>query len=289
MNDGDLVLLHQMADAARQLLGHAARAFDHRVQIIADAVGLQPEFLGAVHQVEHLGRAQQRLGRDAAPVQADAAQMLALDDGDVQAQLRAADRGDIAARPGTDYDHVKDLGGHGRLPPVSRISLTLNYLSTARNRQACRGECRCARNAARCTTRESAQAAVSASTRRADSRPRSTKAASGAVGVARQAPRCGTGNGRTGGSPRGAPGVQQVAGAAFGIRVMHQPHAAVLIAQVFRMHQRHVEELPRRFVDLAGPSPRAIADLGRRPRQRGRWQRPRPCRGTCCARTDRSG
>jgi hypothetical protein len=69
---------------AGELPGHLARALDHRVQIEADALGAQAEFLGAVHQVEHLGRAQQRLGRDAAPVQADAAQILALDDRDLR-------------------------------------------------------------------------------------------------------------------------------------------------------------------------------------------------------------
>ncbi len=79
---GDLVLLEQMPDAARKLLGHPARARHHGVEVIADAIGLQPEFLGAVHQVEHFRGPQQRLGRDAAPVEADAAQMLALDAGD---------------------------------------------------------------------------------------------------------------------------------------------------------------------------------------------------------------
>jgi hypothetical protein len=40
-----------------------------------------------LHGVENLGRAQQRLGRDAAPVEADAAEMLALDDCRLEAEL----------------------------------------------------------------------------------------------------------------------------------------------------------------------------------------------------------
>jgi hypothetical protein len=55
------------------------------------------------HQVVDLGRAQQRLGRDAAPVEADAAQMLALDQRRLHAELRRADGRDIAA--GTAADH----------------------------------------------------------------------------------------------------------------------------------------------------------------------------------------
>src|SRR3546814_10821720 len=47
--------------------------------------------------MEDLGRAQQRLGGDAPPVEADAAQILTLDDRGLQAELRRADRRDIAA------------------------------------------------------------------------------------------------------------------------------------------------------------------------------------------------
>ena len=54
-----------------------------------------------------LGRAQQRLGRDAAPVEADAAQLLALDDRGLQPELRCPDRRDVAAGPGTDHDDVE--------------------------------------------------------------------------------------------------------------------------------------------------------------------------------------
>src|SRR3546814_19507414 len=54
-----------------------------------------------------LGRAQQRLGRDAAPVQADAAELVALDDGGLEAQLGRADRRGIAAGAGAEDDDVE--------------------------------------------------------------------------------------------------------------------------------------------------------------------------------------
>jgi hypothetical protein len=65
-----------------------------------------------LHQAHGLGRLQQRLGGDAAPVQADAAGPLALDARGLQAQLRAADGGDIPAGAGPD-DHQIEFLGHG--------------------------------------------------------------------------------------------------------------------------------------------------------------------------------
>jgi hypothetical protein len=41
----DLVLLHQVADAGIQLLGHPAGAFHDRVEIVGDVVGLSPKSL----------------------------------------------------------------------------------------------------------------------------------------------------------------------------------------------------------------------------------------------------
>ena len=131
---GDLVLLHQMADAARKLFRHPARPRDDGGQVIADPVCLQPEFLGPVHQVEHLGRPQHRLGRDAAPVQADAAQAFTLDNGHLLAQLGRADGGHIAAGTRADHDHVEGLGSHG-LPPL-RKQFAIKLFSSLRQQSA---------------------------------------------------------------------------------------------------------------------------------------------------------
>ena len=62
--------------------------------------------------MKDLRRAQQRLGRNAAPVQADAAQIVALDDGGLESELRRADGADITARAGADDDDVEVRVGH---------------------------------------------------------------------------------------------------------------------------------------------------------------------------------
>ena len=51
--------------------------------------------------------AKQRLGRDASPVEADAAEMLALDDRRLEPELRGADGGDIASGPGADHGKIE--------------------------------------------------------------------------------------------------------------------------------------------------------------------------------------
>ena len=50
---------------------------------------------------------EQRLRRDAADIQAGAADILLLDDADARAQLRRANRGDIAADTRADHHDVK--------------------------------------------------------------------------------------------------------------------------------------------------------------------------------------
>ena len=68
---------------------------------------------------DHLGRVQQRLGRDAAHVQADPAQRTAaVDHDDLLAQVGGPERGGVAARPGAEHEHLGVLvtalvGRHG--------------------------------------------------------------------------------------------------------------------------------------------------------------------------------
>ena len=69
------------------------------------------------HVVIDLAGPQQRLGRDAPPVEADTAQALALDDGDLQAQLRGADGSDITAGAGAEDDEIERFS-HAYLPPA---------------------------------------------------------------------------------------------------------------------------------------------------------------------------
>jgi hypothetical protein len=46
--------------------------------------------------VKNFGRTQERLGRDATPVQANSSEVVAFDDGRLEAELRRANGGDIA-------------------------------------------------------------------------------------------------------------------------------------------------------------------------------------------------
>ena len=103
---GDLVLFHQVGDPLIKLLGHTPAARNHRAQIGADLLRRQTVVLGVLHKVENLGRTQQRLGGDTAPVEADPAEQFALDNRDFEAQLRRPDRRNIAAGAGTEDDEV---------------------------------------------------------------------------------------------------------------------------------------------------------------------------------------
>ena len=103
----DFVFLHQEADALIQLFGHAARALDDGVEVERRAGRRQAVLLQVAQALELLARLQQGLGRDAAPVQADPAQVLALDNSDLQAQLAGANGRDITAGARADDDEIE--------------------------------------------------------------------------------------------------------------------------------------------------------------------------------------
>ena len=113
---GDLVLLHQEVHTGDAALGHLAAAVEGdpvvEGRLAADAEGLG--FLG--EDVGEFGVAQQRFGRDAADVEADAAPVLGFDDRGVQAQLRGTDGRDISAGAGSEDDDV--IVSHGHYPNV---------------------------------------------------------------------------------------------------------------------------------------------------------------------------
>src|SRR3954452_2468938 len=103
----DLVLLHQETDAAIELAGNGARAFHDSRRIVRElAFEFQAVILGVFGVMVDFRRAQKRLCRNAAPVQADAAEMLALHHRRLETELRGADRRDIAARPAADDEDV---------------------------------------------------------------------------------------------------------------------------------------------------------------------------------------
>ena len=85
---------------------HAARALHDGGRIEADLLGHETVILGVIHVVIDLGGTQQRLGGNAAPVQADAADVLALDDRGLEPELRRPDRRDVTAGSAADDDDV---------------------------------------------------------------------------------------------------------------------------------------------------------------------------------------
>src|SRR5690606_29962087 len=100
-----------------------AAARDDLGQVERHVPGREAELVEVMEQGEDLRRAQQGLGRYAAPVEADTAEMLALDDSGLHAQLRRADGCDIAAWAGADDDKIEAVicCGHGAsrvLPPT---------------------------------------------------------------------------------------------------------------------------------------------------------------------------
>ena len=85
----------------------------HRGEVEPDAVGGDAVVRGVLpHELVVLGRVEERLGRDAADVDAGAAERLVhLDADGGEAELRGADGGDVAARSAAD-DH--DVGSRRR-------------------------------------------------------------------------------------------------------------------------------------------------------------------------------
>ena len=125
----DLVLAEEEFDALGHPIGDASRAL-HGLGIVgAPLRDRDAEFLGAVEEADHLGIAQERLGRDAPPVEADPARPVVLHRGDGETELRAADRGHVAAGPGADDDDVVVLAHRRRVSvpdgrPVMRAGAT---------------------------------------------------------------------------------------------------------------------------------------------------------------------
>ena len=105
----DLVLLEQELDPAGQILDRRGLLALHNAQIELNLAGLDPELgeCAASGLLEQLRAMQQRLGRDAADIEACAAKRLArFGAGDFQVGLGSTDRGDIAAGACADDEHV---------------------------------------------------------------------------------------------------------------------------------------------------------------------------------------
>ena len=76
----------------------------------------QAEVLGVADLVGEGGRLEQRLGRDAAAVEARAADLVLVDEGDLEPELARAEGGRVAARARAEHDEIEVVGradGHG--------------------------------------------------------------------------------------------------------------------------------------------------------------------------------
>ena len=119
-HDLDLALLGQRLEAAGELADDAVLPRAHLVDVDARLLERDAGLAELVGLGQDLGDVQQRLGRDAADVQADAAELLAaVDQRDGQPEVGGAERGRVAARAAAEDGHL-DLdvgvgGGRGRL------------------------------------------------------------------------------------------------------------------------------------------------------------------------------
>ena len=115
----NLVLLQQEGDAGDIGGNRVVLVLHHRAHVERGLADDDAERGHAMPRlVEHFRGVQQGLGGDAADVEAGAAQRRALlDHGDLHAELRRADRADIAAGTGADND---DVISHASSPVVGR-------------------------------------------------------------------------------------------------------------------------------------------------------------------------
>ena len=75
---GDPVLLEEVPDSLSHLAGDSAAALLRRTEVEAHVLGGDPVLLRVFHLVDQERAGQHRLGRDAADVQADAAELFRL-------------------------------------------------------------------------------------------------------------------------------------------------------------------------------------------------------------------
>src|SRR2546430_36157 len=101
LHDRDLVLFHQELDALRILVADTAGTLHRDAVIGLDAAGVDPKLLRLPQQLRDVGRVEQRLGGDAADVHAYPTELVPLDHRGAHAELRGADRRDVAGRPPT--------------------------------------------------------------------------------------------------------------------------------------------------------------------------------------------
>ena len=127
VEDLDLASLAHRTDATDELFDDALLAFlGLRERDRCRAAGLDPEVGGMVDVALHRSGLEERLGGDAAPVQARASQCVLLDEGHIEPCRRAVQGGGISAGPTADDDEIEVVGSfahgvHRSAPSAMRL------------------------------------------------------------------------------------------------------------------------------------------------------------------------
>ena len=116
-DDLDLAALEQVLDAAALLRDDRGLARHEGAEVEAGLAEGDAELPGAARQAQPLDGRHQGLGRDAAAVETGAADLARLDQGDLRAELRGAQRGHVAGRAAAQHD---DVFAHDGVSPVGR-------------------------------------------------------------------------------------------------------------------------------------------------------------------------
>jgi hypothetical protein len=110
----NLVLLHEKVDAVGALLHHRVFVLQCAGHLKMHFADIHAELFAFLDFLQQVGAVQQRLGGDAADIEADAAHRAGFDNRGLHAQLRRAHRCDIPTRPRPDDHQIVDLLTHKR-------------------------------------------------------------------------------------------------------------------------------------------------------------------------------
>ena len=119
-DDLDLACLEKMLHPAALLLYYRGLARQQRAKVDSRRAEHDAEAGGVARPAQPLGRGHQGLGRDAAPIEAGAADRARLDECDARAKLRGPQGRDVPGRPAAqDHDPSRHLS-------VSSLVISVN-------------------------------------------------------------------------------------------------------------------------------------------------------------------
>ena len=102
----NVIFIKQLLDLAPVTAHRTLLVILHFCEIEGDKIGRDTEFIPVLHHGKNVGRVQQRLGGNAAPVDADAAQLVLIHHGHLHAEGCAFDGRRVAARPCSDNHQI---------------------------------------------------------------------------------------------------------------------------------------------------------------------------------------